>query len=110
MASIHPEKKVIAQTVPGEGAVFDISYHGEELITLNPYWHVLSGWDLTVIGTEQEPAHLLGVISMSPYKELPDYLVPEGMTVVATFDHDPTREELDQFIPDSHSDHLKGGH
>lgn len=108
MVSIRSEKKVVTKTVPNEGAVFDITYHGDDIVTVNPYWHVLSGWDHSVIGDDNEPAHLLGVVSESPYRELPDELIPGDLEVVATFDREPTREELDTFIPDNYQDHLTG--
>lgn len=108
MASIRSERHIVTKIADDQSVTMSINYptYQED----GQYFHVLTGWDTTHVGTPEKPAHQLGVVSHSSLKELPSSMVPEGMTVVATFDREPTREELDSFVPDNYLPETPGGH
>lgn len=105
MASISSERKIVTQ-ITDESVTMSINYPNSD--GSGNYFHILTGWDTTQVGTPEEPAHQLGVVSHSLLHELPESMIPDGMTVVATFDREPTREELDSFIPDNYRHDAQG--
>lgn len=64
------------------------------------YWHVFTSLDTQVYGTPEEPMLMTGIIGESPYKEIPEEMMPPGGKPVAVFDHEPTRQELDSLAPE----------
>lgn len=60
------------------------------------YWHLYTG-------VADHPAgrlHLTSLIGESTLPQAPDE--PNGLTHVATFDHEPTEDEIDPYIPEEY--------
>lgn len=73
---------------------FQDSQHEEGI-----FWHVLSFFDTEKYGTPQRPALMLEYIGNSPYNPLPEEYILPGRTLLHTFDHQPTEEEINSIIP-----------
>lgn len=90
-------------TTEGNKAVIDVNYDNKEkgVEGDKKFWHLYSGIEHVTVQGENTSMHQLAIIDT--YEETPPEVdLPSHLSYVGVFDHEPTEEEKDIYIPDAY--------